>query len=60
MFDQRERLGDAAFAFLVCVIQMFQSKRFAVAEQPEKIAGGIAAGDDHDVVIPAFTSVWIG
>src|ERR1051325_8975314 len=49
VLDQRKRFGDAALAFLVSVVEMFETKRFAVTEQLQEVARGIAAGDDHDV-----------
>ena len=45
-----ERLGDAAGLLLVGVAQALQAELAPVAEQPQELAGVVAAGDDHDVV----------
>ncbi len=49
MFGQRQRVGDAAFAFLVGVVDMLQAELLAVGQQAQKIAGIPAAGHDQDV-----------
>src|SRR5215216_3060748 len=49
VLDEGKRFGDAAFTFLVRVVEMFQAKRFAVSEQAEEFAGGAASGHYHDV-----------
>ncbi len=38
VFRQSQRLGNAALAFLVGVVDMFQSKFFAVGQQTKEIA----------------------
>ena len=52
MLGQRQRVGDAAFAFLIRVVDVLQAELFAVGQQPQKIARIAAAGDDHDVLDP--------
>ena len=37
MFGQRQRVGDAAFAFLIGVIDVLQSEMFAVGQQSQEI-----------------------
>ena len=49
MFHERKCFGDAAFAFLISVVEMLQTKRFAIAEQAQELAGGAASRNDHDV-----------
>ncbi len=46
---ETQGVGDAALAVLVRVVNIAQSKVGAVAEQTQKIAGGAAAGNDHDL-----------
>ena len=50
VLGQRERVGDAAFAFLVGVVQMLESEFLAVGEQAQKIARIAAAGDQQDIL----------
>jgi hypothetical protein len=50
VFDETERFGNPALAFLVSVVEVLQAKRFAVSEQSQKIASRTASGDDHDVM----------
>ena len=38
MLDQAEGVGDAALAFLVCVVEVLQTEILPVPEQPQKIA----------------------
>ena len=45
-----ERVGDAALAFLVGVIEVFEPELLAVGQQAQKIAGVPAAGDEQDLV----------
>jgi hypothetical protein len=52
MLGQAERLGDAALAFLVGVVELLEAERLPVAEQAEELARVLAARDDHDVVEP--------
>ena len=53
VFGQRQGVGDAAFAFLVGVVQMcLRPNCFAVGQQAQKVAGIPAAGDDQDVLYP--------
>ena len=49
MLDERKCFRDAAFAFLVGVVEMFQAEGFAVTQQAQELAGGIASGHNHDV-----------
>ena len=48
MFGQRQGVGDAAFAFLIGIIQMLQPEFPPVGEQPQEIAGIPAAGHHQD------------
>ena len=50
MFGQRQSVGDAAFAFLVGVVDVLQAELLAVGQQAQEIAGIPAAGDDQDVL----------
>jgi hypothetical protein len=59
MFSQRQRVGDAALAFPIGVIQMLQSKFPAIGQQPEEVSG-IPAGDHQDLAETGSTRVWIG
>ena len=54
---QAQRLSDAAFAFLIGIIQMLQSEIPAVSQQPEKIACVLSACDQKISWMPAFTRV---
>ena len=54
MFGQRQGVGDAAFAFLVGVVDVLQAELLAVGQQAQKIAGIPAAGDDQDVLDPGI------
>src|SRR5438093_5990027 len=45
---QSQGRGDAAFPFLIRVIEMLQSKFLAVAEEPKKISCAIASSHDQD------------
>ena len=49
---QAQGVGDAAFAFLVGVVDKAQAEVLAVAQQVQKIARIVAAGDEHDVIDP--------
>ena len=49
VFRQSQRVGNAAFAFLVGVIDVGKIEGAAVAEQPQEVAGVIAARDDQQV-----------
>src|SRR5262245_10083241 len=46
---QRQSVGDPALAFLVRIGDFVEPVLPAVAEEPEELAGVIAAGDDEDV-----------
>ena len=48
VFGKRQGCGDAAFAFLVSVVQVIQTKRFAIAQQLQEIASVSASCDDED------------
>src|SRR6266516_3634579 len=41
--------ANAAFAFLIGIVDMSQTELFAVAQQPQEIPGAVAAGDDQDI-----------
>src|SRR6266516_4728378 len=60
VFGQRQRGGDASLAFLVGVVDVLQTKFFAVPQEPEKIAGAVAYVTIRISWIPASTSVWMG
>ncbi len=49
VLGQRQRVGDSAFAFLVRVIDMFQTELFSVGQKPQKIARIAASGDNQNV-----------
>ena len=49
MLGQRQRVRDAAFAFLIGVVQMLQAELAAVGQQAQKIARIPAAGDDQNL-----------
>ena len=46
---QTQRVGDAAFAFLVGEAELLQPELLAVLQQAQEVAGVLAAGDDQDV-----------
>ena len=52
MLHKQKRVRDAAFAFLICIVQMLQSKLFAVSEQSQEITRRIPTGNDHNVFYP--------
>ncbi len=52
MFAETERVGDAAFAFLVGVVDMLQAEEFSVGEEAQEVAGVFASRDDHDIFDP--------
>ena len=52
VLGQRQGVGDAAFAFLVGVVDVLQAELFAVGQQAQEIARVAAAGDDQDVLDP--------
>src|SRR5215813_13909025 len=39
VLDQRQRRGDAPFTFLVGIVQVLQTERFAISEQLQKVSG---------------------
>ena len=45
-----KRVGDAAFAFLVGVVNAMKIEILAVGKQAKEVAGILAAGDDDDVL----------
>ncbi len=49
MLAEIERVGNAAFAFLIGIGDVLQAEVLAVGEQAEKIARILAARDHHDV-----------
>src|SRR4051794_18943928 len=49
MLDQGKSGGNAALAFLICVINMLQAKRLTVPEQFQEIARGVSPRDDHNI-----------
>ena len=44
-----ERVGDAAFAFLIRVVDVLETELAPVTEEPQEVAGGVTAGNDHDL-----------
>jgi hypothetical protein len=50
VLGQRQRVGDAAFALLVGVVNVLQPELFAVGQKPQEIARIPAARDHQDVV----------
>src|SRR5215213_9929668 len=49
VFYERECVGDPTFAFLVSVVEMFETERFPVTEEAQELARGAATCDNHDV-----------
>ena len=49
MLGQAQGVGDAAFAFLVGVVDVLEAEVAAVGEKPQKVARILTAGDDEDV-----------
>ena len=49
---QGQRVGDAALAFLVGIVETLQSEIRAVSQEPEEVAGAVATGDDQDIRDP--------
>src|SRR5205807_1637627 len=49
VLSQPQRVGNAAFAFLVGIVHPLQAKIFAVGQQPQEIPGIVAAGDDQNL-----------
>src|SRR5258708_5589267 len=49
MLYQGKSGGDAALAFLICVIDMLQAKCLTVPEQFQEIARGVSSSDDHNI-----------
>jgi len=54
MFSQAERLGDAAFPFLVRIIEVPKSEVSAIAKQFQEIARVVASRNDHDLAHPGM------
>ena len=52
VLTEPQRVGDAAFALLVGVIDILQPELAPVTEQSQEVAGRVATGDDHDVANP--------
>ena len=52
IFRQAKGFGDAAFAFLIGVIDVLQPEVAAIAQQAQEIAGILAAGDQQDFLDP--------
>ncbi len=48
-FRQTQRVGNSSFTFLVRETYLLQPKILSVAEQPQKISGATATGNDQDV-----------
>src|SRR5690349_20969878 len=48
-FGKTKSIGDAAFAFLIGVMDAVEVEIFAVGEEAEEVAGILTAGDDDDV-----------
>ncbi len=49
VLGQPQGVGDAAFAFLVGVVDVLEAELFAVGQQAQEIAGIAPAGDDQNV-----------
>ena len=49
VLGEPQRIGDSAFAFLIRVVDVVQAELRAVSQQAKEVAGGAAAGDDHDI-----------
>src|SRR5262249_10312903 len=49
VFYERKRVGNTAFAFLISVIEMFQSEGLAISKQAQEIAGRVSTSHNHDV-----------
>ena len=52
MLGQSQRIGDAALALLIGVIDVAQPELFAIGQQPQKVSRVLAAGDDQDIPDP--------
>jgi hypothetical protein len=52
VFRQAESIRNAAFPFLIGVVQMLQAEFLAVAEQPQKVSGVPPTRDDEDLLNP--------
>src|SRR5262249_15856210 len=50
VFGQRQGCGNAAFAFLIGIMNAGQAELGAVWQELEKVSGAVAAGDDENVV----------
>src|SRR5258708_2975900 len=48
-FRQTQRVGNSSFTFLIRETYLLQPKILSVAEQPQKISGATASGDNQDV-----------
>src|SRR5215831_8556026 len=49
MFSKTKRVRNAAFAFLVGIVNVVQAPLLTVGQQSQKVAGISASGDDQDV-----------
>ena len=49
VFGQAQRVGDAAFAFLISEIEVGEPELFAIGKQAEEIPGVAAPGHDEDI-----------
>src|SRR2546427_8391093 len=54
VFGQRKGGGDASLAFLIGVVEVLQTKFFAVPQEPEKVTGAVASLDDQDLLDPGI------
>ena len=52
MLGQRQRIGDAALAFLVRVVDVLQTEMLAIGQQAQKITRVLAPGHHQDVANP--------
>src|ERR1035441_3525033 len=54
VFREGKRIGNAAFAFLIGVVDVLQAELTSVREQTEKVAGITAAGHNQQIAYPGF------
>jgi len=50
MLRQRQRVGNAALAFLVGVVDVLEAESLTVGQEAQKVTGVAAAGHEHDVL----------
>ena len=49
MLGQGQRIGDAAFPLLICVVEVIEAELLAVGEQAKEISGIAPTGDQQNV-----------